>query len=340
MKTLRSFALPIWLGCLLAILACERAKTKPADAPAVPSVKDPAGAMNQPPDDERQVTETLTTPPGPATGPRAAHEPKGTYYFKVNFPVMRGLAIMQANASRFRELAAKQGFLGKLIACGADPFTTLDHLTAVLPPQVRKNPGGAVTIQGQLDPAKVMACLEGELKKEGFEPAPEGQVRWLKSPRLSVALSSPGPGQVRGVSRGWDKLELPAELAALEKRLPGNHALLVGAEGDVLPVASTLKYTLLTFAPVGDSLEVRGLLLFGSPTMAASIAKMITGTLAARRQAAEKHPDPKMRELGSRLLGRWNVQATGAEVSLDAKIPYTELVEAVGLFTVQVKGTF
>lgn len=338
MKTLRAPLFLALLGCLLVVLACERVKTKPAENPA----GEPAGAMDTPPAPTPPTAEPAPTPPGPpTTGPRPSpQEPKGTYYFKVNFPVMRGLAVMQANASRFRELAVKQGFLGKLIACGADPFTTLDHLTAVLPPQVRKNPGGAVTIQGQLDPAKVMPCLEGELKKDGFEPAPEGKVRWLKSPRLSVALSSPGAGQVRGVSRGWDKLDLPAELAALEKRLPGNHALLLGAEGDILPVASTLKYTLLSFAPAGDALEVRGLLLFGSPTMAASIAKMITGTLAARRQAAEQHPDPKLRELGSRLLGRWNVQATGAEVSLDAKIPYTELVEAVGLFSVQVKGTF
>ena len=338
MKTLRIQLMLALLGCTLAVLACERVKTKPAADKA----DNPAGAMNQPPDDERQMAETPPTPPLPAPQPKPTPgaEPKGTYYFKVNFPVMRGLAVMQANASRFRELAAKQGFLGKLIACGADPFTTLDHLIAVLPPQMRKNPGGAVTISGQLDPAKVMACLEGELKKEQFEPAPDGGVRWLKSPRMSVALSSPGAGQVRGVSRGWDKLDFPPELVELEKRLPAGGALLVGTEGDILPMATTLKYLLISFGPAGDSLEVQGLLLFGSPTMAASIAKMVTDALSARKKAAQNHPDPKMRDLGVRLLGRWSVSATGAEVKLEAKIPYTEVAEAIGLFSVQVKGTF
>ena len=84
----------------------------------------------------------------------------------------------------------------------------------------------------------------------------------------------------------------------------------------------------------------QGLLQFGSPTMAASIAKVITDALTARKEAAGKHPDPKVRELGVRLLGRWTVSAQGAEVKVEAKIPYTEVAEAVGLFSVQVKGTF
>jgi len=321
----------VFAAAVTAAWACERVKPAdktgaPAPGAAVAMTPEPAMTAVAPPADPKPVT----TPP--------AAEPKGTFYFKVDFKVLRGLAVVQANVPKFRELAQKQGFMGRLIACGADPFTTLDHLTAVLPPKVRKNPGGAVTISGEFDAAKVIACLEGEFLKEQFTVETEGQTRWLKSPRMTLSLSSPGEKQVRGGVRGWDKLDFTEELNALVKRLPAGYGLLVGAVGDIFPMNIGMKTTLMSFAPAGESLELSGLLLFANEAMATGMHGALTSSLNARKKAAENSTDPKM-QLAATLLGRLNIVRTGAELGVSANVPYGELVQSLGLFQFKIKGT-
>jgi hypothetical protein len=331
MKILLRKAMLLFPLVLLAALACERVRPEKGADGQKPAAAEDAMKAPAPP--------AQPQPPAQPPDNSAGGDPKGTFYFKVDFTVMRGLAIMQANASKFRELATKQGFLGRLITCNADPFTTLDRLTAVLPPKVRKNPGGAVTIDGAFDAAKVIACLEAELAKEDFRPETEGQTRWLKSPRMSLQLTSPGEKRVRGVSRGWDQLDFTDELVALEKRLPAGYGLLLGAVGDIFPMRTGMKLMLLSFAPSGDSLELNGLLMFNGEAMATAVHSALTTGLNQRRKAAEASTDPNMK-LGASMLGRLNLTRNGAELAVSAKVPYAELVQALGLFQIKVKGTF
>ncbi|MBU1069600.1 hypothetical protein KJ975_08545 [Myxococcota bacterium] len=319
---------------LLCAFACERAKPeKPADGtePA-DDQKTPVPAMQ--PDATPDAKPIAKPAPKPISG-----EAKGTFYFKIDFTVVRGLAVVQANVPKFRELAQKQGYLGRLIACGADPFTTMDRLTAVLPPKVRSHPAGAVTLGGMFDPAKIITCLEGEFGKEQYNVVTEGGTRWLKSPRMTLSLTSPGERLVRGVSRGWDKLDFPTELSSLEKRLPAGYALLVGAVGDIFPMPTGMKLMLVSFAPSGDSLELNGLLQFSSEPMAAAVYNALVSGLAARKNAVANAKDPKM-QLAASLLGRLNLNRTGTEILVSAKVPYAELIQTLGLFQFKVKGTF
>ncbi len=326
---------------LLVSFACERVKTdKPADgtkpANVVADMQTPPPAMQPgPKPDAKPDAPPVTKPiPNPSSG-----EARGTFYFKVDFTVVRGLAMVQANVPKFRELALKQGYLGRLIACGADPFTTMDRLTAVLPPKVRSHPAGAVTLGGMFDPAKVIACLEGEFGKEQYTVVNEGGTRWLRSPRMTLSLTSPGERLVRGVTKDWDKLDFPAGLATLEKRLPTGYALLVGAVGDIFPMPTGMKQMLISFAPAGVALELNGLLQFSSEPMATTVFNALSSGLAARKRAVANATDPKM-QLVSSLLGRLNLDRTGTEILITAKVPYSELVQTLGLFQIKVKGTF
>ncbi len=335
-RTFRTFSILFSLMLLIAALSCERVKPeKPADAakPAdgVADMKTPEPAM--------QPVAPKTEPQPKTIAKAPEKEARGTFYVKLDFTVVRGMAMVQANVAKFRELAQKQGFLGRLITCGADPFTTMDRLTAVLPPKVRSHPAGAVTIAGGLDGAKVIACLEAEFLKERFTVEKEGASRWLKGPRMTLQLTSPEPGQVRGVTRGWDKLAFPDELAALEKRLPTGYALLLGAVGDIFPMQVGLKMMLVSLAPAGDSMELNGVLLFGSEAMATAVQNALTTGLNARKNAAAQSTDPKM-QLAASMLGRITIKRTGTELGVTARVPYAELVQSLGLFQFKVKGTF
>ncbi|PKN45971.1 MAG: hypothetical protein CVU59_07490, partial [Deltaproteobacteria bacterium HGW-Deltaproteobacteria-17] len=143
----------------------------------------------------------------------------------------------------------------------------------------------------------------------------------------------------RGVTKDWDKLDFPAGLATLEKRLPTGYALLVGAVGDIFPMPTGMKQMLISFAPAGVALELNGLLQFSSEPMATTVFNALSSGLAARKRAVANATDPKM-QLVSSLLGRLNLDRTGTEILITAKVPYSELVQTLGLFQIKVKGTF
>lgn len=334
--TLATFSILFSMILLTAAPACERAK--PEKSPDGKKTADITADMKTP----EPAMQPVSPPDGPAKKPVAKQAPgeaRGTFYIKLDFTVVRGLAMVQANVAKFRELSRKQGFMGRLITCGADPFTTMDRLTAVLPPKVRAHPAGAVTISGEFVPEKVISCLEAEFLKEQFTVETEGATKWLKSPRMTLQLASPEPKQVRGVTRGWDKLAFPDELDALEKRLPIGYALLVGAVGEVLPMQVGLKMMLVSFAPAGDAIELSGVLQFGNEAMATAVQNALVTGLNARKNAAAQSTDSKM-QLAASMLGRIAITRTGAELGVTAKVPYTELIQSLGLFQFKVKGTF
>jgi len=100
-----------------------------------------------------------------------------------------------------------------------------------------------------------------------------------------------------------------------------------------------MKFMLVSFAPAGDSLELNGLLQFSSEPMAATVHNALVSGLAARKNAVANAKDPKM-QLAASLLGRLNLNRTGTEILVSAKVPYAELIQTLGLFQFKVKGTF
>ncbi len=298
----------------------------------------------QKPEKKPDVKAQVEPDPAPASGEPdktagGGHSEDTLFYIQVNFRVLRRMAMVQANVSNFREMAKKQGILGHLITCGVDPFLNAHELVAVIPPKIRQNPGGSVTVRGDFDETKVIACLEREFVRNRHQVVEEGGFKWLRGPLFSFQLLSPGKGIVTGITRNWKTSYFPDELITRGEQLPTGHVLLLGATGEVFPVRMGMQYLLLSFAPDGDHLRISGALRFLNESM----AKMLHGTLISgidkRRKTASASPDPNQQLLLS-LLGRLDFSHDREEIRIEARIPNTELAAAPGLFRLQVKGNF
>lgn len=316
---------------LIFLFSCQRVTKKESETNAL----SPPSAVSS------NATQTVTsTTPNPVhnTTPLSVDIRRHVrLYTIVNFQKLRHLQILKSNAEQIRSAFARQGILGKLIFCGADPFSNLERVQAILPSDFRRNLQGSITVEGTFDTARVRSCLASELQKENYKHEPRNDVDVFIHPRLTFELSSPKSGLLRATSQQWKDVEISAEIVKLFTKVGSDHALYVGIQGHVMPQYPQLTAFAMAFSPMLDALSAQGRLQFEREEAAAAVHTVLLAKFKNRSQ--QTTTDSEM-QMAARVFDKVLITRENNDIVISATIPYTEVVPLLRLFQFKIKKTF
>ncbi len=330
----------ILLLSLLIQLACERVQE------SRPAAENGMGSANTAPPPAAQDSKPVPAPslssPPAASGsskPASAGQAQARLYAMMDFTVLRNLQILKARPDVLRRLAAQQGLLGKLVACGADPLSSLDRVQAILPSDFRNRLQGAVAAAGSFDATRVRSCLAGEFQKENYRHEARKDADVFIHPRLTFEIASPGPGRLQGASQDWNEREFPADVQELFRELGAGQALYVCSKGVLLPKHPEITTLALAFAPEQDSLAVRGRIVFTREDVAAALQAAVSAQIQIQRKNLAIAADPRMQQ-AARVLERLSLTREKDRLVLSAVVPYADVIPLLSLFNFKIRNTF
>lgn len=330
-----SFRPFFWLFFLM--LSCQRAAGGDNAAPAGTSSAQPAASPATPAGNAAPSEKIPSN--APAGGQASADRSHARLYTVVDFTVLRKLKILEEKAVQVRAAAARQGLLGKLISCGADPFSSLDRVQAVLPSDFRRNLQGSVTASGTFDAGRVRACLADAFQKENYRHETRKDADIFTHPRITFEISSPKPGQLAGISQNWTEKDFPPDIAELFAQLGAGQAIYVGSRGAILPKHPEITAMAIAFSPAQDSLSIQGRLLFSRGDAAAVLHAAVLAQLENRRRNLASSSDPRM-QAAAGFLEKLVIRRENDRIVLSISIPYADVPALLSLFNLKIHKTF
>ena len=316
---------------LIVLFSCQRVTKKESET----NVHLPTSAASS--NSTSIVTSTTPNPVNNSTPLSVDTHRNVRLYAIVNFQKLRHLHLLKSNAEQIRSAFARQGILGKLIFCGADPFSNLERVQAILPSDFRRNLQGSITVEGTFDTTRVRSCLASEFQKENYKHEPRNDVDVFIHPRLTFELSSPKSGLLRATSQQWKDVEISTDMLKLFTKVGPDHALYVGIQGHVMPQYPQLTAFAMAFLPTVNALSAQGRLQFKREEAAAVVHTVLLAKIKKRSQ--QTTADSEM-QMAARVFDKVLITRDNNDIVISATIPYTEVVPLLRLFQFKIKKTF